>query len=114
VRGSDVDLAALAAARDNARDAGVAVTFRRASVRDLAPGGEPGVVVTNPPYGERLEVPGDLYRDMAQVFALLRGWRVAILAGTPAIERAMRRRADKALSVWNGDIECRLLVYDVV
>jgi putative N6-adenine-specific DNA methylase len=113
VRGSDVDLAALAAARDNARDAGVAVAFRRASVRDLALEGAPGVVVTNPPYGERLEAPGDLYRDMAQAFALLRGWRVAILAGTPAIERAMRRRADKALAVWNGDIECRLLVYDV-
>jgi putative N6-adenine-specific DNA methylase len=113
VRGSDVDLAALAAARDNARDAGVAVTFRRASVRDLAPGGEPGVVVTNPPYGERLEAPGDLYRDMAHAFTLLHGWRVAILSGTPAIERAMRRRADKALAVWNGDIECRLLVYEV-
>ena len=113
VRGSDVDLAALAAARENARDAGVAVEWTRASVRALAPAGEPGLVVTNPPYGERLDAPDALYRDMADAFRRLEGWRVAILAGTPAIERAMRRRADKALAVFNGDIECRLLVYDI-
>jgi len=113
VRGSDVDLSALAAARDNARDAGVTVEWRRASVRDLAPTGEPGMVVTNPPYGERLDAPDELYRDMAHAFGRLEGWRVAILAGTPAIERAMRRRADKAQAVFNGDIECRLLVYDI-
>jgi putative N6-adenine-specific DNA methylase len=114
VRGSDVDLGVLAAARDNARAAGAAVDWRRASVRDLVASGEPGVVVTNPPYGERLSAADDLYRDMAQAFARLAGWRVAVLSGTPAIERAMRRRADKAIAVWNGDIECRLLVYDIV
>ena len=70
-------------------------------------------IVTNPPYGERLDAPDALYRDMAQAFARLHGWRVAVLAGAAAIERAMRRRADKALAVWNGDIECRLLLYDV-
>jgi putative N6-adenine-specific DNA methylase len=113
IRGSDIDPEALALARDNAREAGVRVAFDQARVRDLAPGSGPGVVVTNPPYGERLGATGDLYREMAQAFARLRGWRVAILAGTPAIERAMRRRADKALVVFNGDIECRLLVYDV-
>jgi putative N6-adenine-specific DNA methylase len=113
VRGRDVDLDALAAARDNARLAGVEVTWRRASIRDLGPEGGPGTIVTNPPYGERLEAPDTLYRDMAQAFARLSGWRVAVLAGTPAIERAMRKRADKAIAVWNGDIECRLLVYDV-
>ena len=113
IRGSDVDPDALALAADNAHEAGVRIDFRRASVRDLVPEGEPGMVVTNPPYGERLGVTDELYRDMAQAFARLHGWRVAILAGTPAIERAMKRRADKALTVYNGDIECRLLVYDV-
>ncbi len=113
IRGSDVDPDALTLARDNASQAGVRVDFRRASVRDLVPDGEPGMVVTNPPYGERLGASDNLYRDMAQAFARLRGWRVAILAGTPAIERAMRRRADKVLTVYNGDIECRLLVYEV-
>ncbi len=113
VRGSDVDPDALGAARENARAAGVSVEWRQASVRDLVPAGGPGVVVTNPPYGARLEVPESLYRDMAQAFGRMRGWRVVILAGTPAIERAMRARADRALTVFNGDIECRLLVYEM-
>jgi putative N6-adenine-specific DNA methylase len=113
VEGSDVDLGALALARDNARAAGAAVSFRRASVRDLSARGERGVVVTNPPYGERIDASSTLYRDMAQAFGALAGWRVVILAGTPAIERAMRRRPSSALVVFNGDIECRLLVYDI-
>jgi 23S rRNA G2445 N2-methylase RlmL len=113
IRGSDTDPEALALARDNAHQAGVRVAFDQASVRDLAPFGGPGMVVSNPPYGERLGATDDLYRGMAQAFARLRGWRVAVLAGTPAIERAMRRRPDKAWVVFNGDIECRLLVYDM-
>jgi 23S rRNA G2445 N2-methylase RlmL len=113
IRGSDVDPEALAAARENARAAGVSVAWNQASVRDLEAVGGPGVVVTNPPYGERLEAPEDLYRDMARAFGQMRGWRVAILSGTPAIERAMRRRADRSLPVFNGNIECRLLIYDV-
>jgi 23S rRNA G2445 N2-methylase RlmL len=115
IRGSDVDLDALTTARENARAAGVSVEWRRASVRDLAPVGSPGVIVTNPPYGERLPAPDALYQDMARAFDRMRGWRVAILAGAPAIERAMRAvrgRADRALTVFNGDIECRLLVYE--
>lgn len=114
IRGSDVDLETLAIARDNARLAGVTVEWRRASIRDLAASGERGVVVTNPPYGERLDAADLLYRDMARALGSLSGWRVAILAGTPAIERAMRRRPDKALVVFNGDIECRLLLYDMI
>src|SRR5262249_35836632 len=69
IRGSDVDPSALAIARDNARAAGVSVEWQRASVRDLVSGGERGVVVTNPPYGERLDAPEVLYRDMARAFS---------------------------------------------
>jgi 23S rRNA G2445 N2-methylase RlmL len=113
VRGSDVDPAALGIARDNAGEAGVRIDFRLASVRDFRPEDGPGMVVCNPPYGERLAAPDMLYRDMAQAFMRLSGWRVAVLAGSPAIARAMPRRPDKALVVYNGDIECRLLVWDV-
>jgi 23S rRNA G2445 N2-methylase RlmL len=118
IRGSDVDLDALGAARENARAAGVSVEWRQASVRDLEPAGGPGLVITNPPYGARLAVPDALYQDMARAFARMRGWRVAVLAGAPGIERAMRAapamraRASRALTVFNGDIECRLLVFE--
>jgi putative N6-adenine-specific DNA methylase len=122
IRGSDVDPAALGMARDNARDARVEIEWARASVRDLAPSlmrdgvpdGGPALLVTNPPYGDRLEGGDALYQDMARAFSRLRGWRVAILAGSPAIERAMGRRADRSLVLHNGDIECRLLTFDVV
>ncbi len=112
IRGSDVDLDSLADARDNAKAAGVTVEWRRASVRDLVAEGEPGVIVTNPPYGVRIDAPEPLYRDMAKAFRRLRGWRVAVLAGERAIERAIGR-PDKSLVVFNGDIECRLLLYEM-
>ncbi|APR81752.1 23S rRNA (guanine-N-2-) -methyltransferase rlmL [Minicystis rosea] len=111
--GSDVDLGALSVARENAAAAGVNVTFRRASIRDLAPLSPPGIMVTNPPYGERLEAPDELFVDLARAIARLRGHRAVILAGAPSIVQHVRTRPSKSLVVYNGDIECRLLTYDV-
>ncbi|MFT3767464.1 MAG: THUMP domain-containing protein [Minicystis sp.] len=111
--GSDVDLGALSIARENAAAAGVNVTFRRASVRDLGPTKPPGVVVTNPPYGERLEVPEEVYLDLGRAIGRLAGHRVSILAGAPSIVQHVRVRPSKSLVVYNGDIECRLITYDV-
>jgi 23S rRNA G2445 N2-methylase RlmL len=111
--GSDIDLAALSVARENAAAAGVSITWRRASVRDLGPTTPPGLVITNPPYGERIEVADEVYHDMARAMSDLSGHRVAILAGAPSVVRNMRLRPSKSLAIWNGDIECRLLVYDV-
>lgn len=113
---SDVDLAAVEIARANARAAGVQIEIRRASLRDLAPTSPPGHVVTNPPYGERLEAPASLYPQLATALGRLRGHRVALLAGTPDLERAMdaaRIPLGRSLVVWNGPIECRLLDYSV-
>lgn len=111
--GSDVDLGALSIARENAAAAGVTVSFRRADLRDLGPTRPPGVVIMNPPYGERLEAPEDLPEDLGRAVARLHGHRVAILAGAPSIVQHVRTRPTKALVVYNGDIECRLLTYDV-
>jgi putative N6-adenine-specific DNA methylase len=109
---SDVDPDAVETARANARAAGVAMDVRRQSLRELAPSALPGHVVTNPPYGERLEGSRELYLEMASAFRRLQGHRVTILAGTPEIERAMPRAA-RSLAVWNGAIECRLLTYEI-
>ena len=111
--GSDIDLAALSVARENAAAAGVEIAWRRASVRDLGPTTPPGFVITNPPYGERLAVADEVHRDMARAMSRLSGHRVAILAGAPSVVRDMRLRPVKSLAIWNGDIECRLLTYDV-
>jgi 23S rRNA G2445 N2-methylase RlmL len=103
--GCDHDLGALALARDNGRAAGVAddVTWQRADVRSLRPelvagiarerGASPdatGLLLANPPYGERLD-PQDLfelYAAMAQTCRRFRGWRAGFLVGNPLFEQA--------------------------
>ncbi|HEX3770811.1 MAG TPA: THUMP domain-containing protein [Polyangiaceae bacterium] len=111
VYASDIDEASVQRTRENAREAGVEVIAERRDVRSLPPLSPAGTLAMNPPYGERLQVAGRLYEEMARSFRELHGHEVAILAGTPAIERSMGRRADKWWILYNGPIECRLLLY---
>jgi 23S rRNA G2445 N2-methylase RlmL len=113
VHASDVDPRAVAQTRDNARAAGVELVVERRDVRDLAPLEPPGLIVTNPPYGERLDVDPTLYGDLARALRRMRGHAVALLAGTPDIGRAMGREPDRWWILYNGPIECRLLVYAI-
>jgi 23S rRNA G2445 N2-methylase RlmL len=113
VRASDIDENALERTRENARDAGVDVVVERRDARTLSPLAAPGTVVTNPPYGERLEADRDLFDGLARSFRGLHGHAVALLAGTPAIGRAMGRDPDRWWTLYNGPIECRLLVYAI-
>jgi putative N6-adenine-specific DNA methylase len=108
---SDADARAVAMTRENARAAGVELAVERREVRDLAPLEPAGFVVTNPPYGERLEASDALYGDLGHALRRLRGHTIALLAGAPAIARVMRRDADRWWILHNGPIECRLLVY---
>ena len=114
---ADIDAAALAAARKNAAAAGVddAITFERADVAALEHRWPVATLATNPPYGERLQ-PADLdalYTSMGRAFERLAGWRVIILCGNPALERAIRRKPTVFHRLWNGPLEVRLLRYDM-
>jgi len=111
VMASDVDSLAVERTRSNARRAGVDLVVERRDVRDLEPTGAAGAVVTNPPYGERLEHDDGLYGDLARSLGRMRGHTAALLAGSPAISRAMRRKPQRWWILHNGPIECRLLVY---
>jgi putative N6-adenine-specific DNA methylase len=111
VRASDVDPRAVERTRRSARDAGVDIVVERRGIRDFEPPGPGGVVVTNPPYGQRLEVDEALYGEMAKSFRRVRRATVALLAGSPALAGAMRREPDRWWILYNGPIECRLLVY---
>jgi 23S rRNA G2445 N2-methylase RlmL len=130
VVGCDVDLEALAAARDNARDAGVAtdITWQRGDVAVLDPrtieaiarerGRAPttGVLLSNPPYGERLEGDEALYRDLARTCRRFVGWRAAFLAATPAFEPIMtdtlgRPRVKKPLA--NANLRAYFYAWDL-
>lgn len=109
--GFDTDVRVLDLARENARVAGVDVVFERRDLRDFVPPAEPITIVTNPPYGERLEAERALFELLAKKMRPLRGSTVAILAGGPEVEASFRRKPDRWLALWNGPIETRLLVY---
>ncbi|HUS29656.1 MAG TPA: hypothetical protein VMZ53_14180 [Kofleriaceae bacterium] len=134
VVGCDIDLDVLAAARDNARAArvGEAITWQRADVATLTPaiiddiarerGREPpreGVLLSNPPYGERLDeadlVP--IYRALAEtVQRFPRGWRAGFLVGNPLLEEVFadaggRPRIKKPLA--NANLRAYFYLYEL-
>jgi 23S rRNA G2445 N2-methylase RlmL len=109
VRGSDDDARVVELAQENAGAARSRARFEVAPISSLR--AEQATIVTNPPYGERLEGDEPLYREMANVLRAAQGCDVGILSGTPMIEHAMRGRWDKSIPVWNGSIECRFLLY---
>ncbi|MBN2302048.1 MAG: RNA methyltransferase, partial [Lentisphaerae bacterium] len=89
---ADTDSCALEIAKANARMAGVRLSFRQQSVLDLQGAGGRRVLVTNPPYGVRLETEPDFIRKLSGVLCRLHGWRVCLLAGSDEYERAISVR----------------------
>ena len=116
ITASDRDGGVLKKARANAKRAGVdsAILFRQCSVEDFASGEKGGVIICNPPYGERLsedkEV-GKLYNAMGQSFMKLDEWNWFILSAHPQFERFFGRKADRNRKLYNGKIRCYLYEY---
>jgi putative N6-adenine-specific DNA methylase len=110
---SDVDAAVLAKAQVNARAAGVKLAFREQSVLDLQGDDQPALIVTNPPYGVRLETDQLFPRKAMAAFCRLHGWRVALLAGAPAYAQEMSPRPRLRVPLLNGDLPCEFLLYDI-
>jgi len=121
LRGSDLDPAAIKAAHANASHAGLAghLRFERQALEDCRPSHPAsitGLLITNPPYGERIgaEDLAGLYQSLG---ALLRtqfeGWRAAVLTGNPELGKRMGLRAHRFHTLYNGPIECRLLHFKV-
>jgi 23S rRNA (guanine2445-N2)-methyltransferase / 23S rRNA (guanine2069-N7)-methyltransferase len=119
--GSDADPRMVQTAKRNAQAAGVAgfFTLDKQDVAHAAPppGIDYGLVITNPPYGERLgdrvEMP-KLYRVVGDTLrARFTGWRAAVLAGDVELGRAMQLHADKRYVLYNGALETVLLTFDL-
>lgn len=106
VHGSDIDPRVVDLAQENAGAASSRARFTVAPLRALRVAG--ATIVTNPPYGERIE--GN-YREIGDVLRAQSGCDVGVLSGTPDIEHAMRTRYTRSIPVWNGPIECRFLIY---
>lgn len=124
LRGSDIDASAVNAATANAARAGLAghVRFERRALSDCRPdhpgaeGPKRGLLITNPPYGERIGAE-DLTGLYQEIGGLLRnhfdGWRAAVMTGNPDLGKRMGLRAHRFHRLLNGPIECRLLHFDV-
>lgn len=107
----DVDPRMVEMARETARQARVPVRFHCASVERAPRFDRPGFVVVNPPYGERLDASDDLFRKMGRALRERRGDTVAVLAGHPGIRAEIGGRPALRHSLFNGPLECELLVY---
>lgn len=117
-RGSDLDPHAIRAAQENAARAGVA-EFIAFDVRDVAQlaaiGTERGLVVCNPPYDARLAADPMLYRTLGTALKrAVPGWKASLLCGDAELARATGLRAAKKYQVFNGAIECALIVCDPI
>ena len=111
---NDIDPQALAAARANAAAASVAerITFCQGAARDLVAPAEAGLLVWNPPYGERLgnrEALLDLYHEFGAVCrGALKSWDIAWLSADPRFVRALKIGCRKIWSFSNGGIGVEL------
>lgn len=80
-------------------------------------GSTKGLLLTNPPYGERLgdlaQLP-ELYRSLGDILKTnCPGWRAAILTGNPEMGKEMRLKAFKQNLFFNGPLECKLLQFEI-
>jgi len=118
LHGSDIDPIAIRAANANAERAGVAayLTFACRELAELEPLREPrGLVVCNPPYDFRLAADPELYRRLGDTLVrIVPDWRAALLCGSADLAHATGLRAGKRYVLFNGALECSLIVCDPI
>lgn len=129
--GSDVSHRMVDFAERNAERAGVAsaIQFRGGDALQRMPPAESGVIVLNPPYGERIEVGGVARgredaqtEDGGEFFVQLAshwkknyaGWTAWVLTPELQLPKRMRLKESRRVPMWNGPIECRLFRFDMV
>ncbi len=112
ITGYDADAFVLEAAALNAAAAGVSIRFEQRGMRDVPHQKPPTFVVTNPPYGTRLTRTLDTLRDINTLDDRCKDVRLVMIAGDPSLERAVRRPAVWRHQLFNGNLDCRLLVWD--
>ena len=114
--GGDLDERALNTARSNARKAGVAqyIRFETSDARAFAADREEGIVMCNPPYGERMmdvKSAEALYRDFGVAMQKNPGFQLFLISSHPEFERFYGKRATKRRKLYNGMIKCEFYQY---
>ena len=107
IQGYDIDGQIVKAARENAARAGVEdlIHFQQRPVHRLSHHKKYGFVITNPPYGERLEDKEDLpylYKDIGEGFSHLDSWSEYVITAYPDAEKYIGKKADKRRKIYNG------------
>ena len=117
--GCDRDLSVIQQAQANATCAELesVIQFSQQDLADLVAPADQGVLVCNPPYGERLaskETVGDLYRLLGTVLkSQFRGWTAYVLSGNKALSQAIGMKSAKRVTVYNGTLKCQWLKYEI-
>lgn len=107
IQGYDVDENMVSIARENAKLAGVdkLIHFQRRGVKQLSHPKKYGFLITNPPYGERLQEKAEmpaLYHTLGERFRLLDSWSMYLITAYEQAERDIGRKADKNRKIYNG------------
>ncbi len=116
IAGSDINPDALELARRHIAQAGLngRIQLVKKDLRDVALSGEEGVILCNPPYGERL---GDKRASQAiarQLYLLKQrspGWTLCAISGDTSFEKSAGRSADQKRRLYNGRLECEFLTF---
>ena len=116
IAGSDIDGGALELARRHIVQAGLSgrITLEKRDLRDVTPRGESGVILCNPPYGERLgdkRAAAAVERQLGLLQERSSGWSLCAISGDLAFERNFGRRADKKRRFYNGRLECEFMTF---
>ncbi len=127
--GSDISGDMVAMARSNLQKAGIGfeVPLKQIEAQEVKPPTEtPGILLTNPPYGERIGVRGDRNvqeDDMASAFfsafgttlkQRFPGWKVFLFTADLGVPKLLRLKESRKTPFFNGAIECRLFRFDMV
>ena len=109
IQGYDADGEVLRAARRNAEEAGVShlIHFQQREVKDLSHPKKYGFIITNPPYGERLEEKETLpriYKEFGDAFRKLDSWSAYMITSYDDAERYFGKKSDKNRKIYNGMI----------
>ncbi len=119
IMGSDRDPDILNQARINAQQCGLInqVTFTQTELSQLEAPSDSGVIICNPPYGERLgdatEL-GDFYKLLGDVFKQrFKGWTAFVLTGNKELAKRIGLKAARRIPVYNGSLACTLLKYEL-
>ena len=105
IQGYDIDGDVIKAARENAKRAGVEhmIHFQQRAVADLSHPKKYGFIITNPPYGERLEDKADLpelYTQIGQAYQRLDSWSMFLITSYTDTEKYIGRKADKNRKIY--------------